>query len=257
MGEVGRKVELLLYWTISQIIFVAFGVLGMIATNYLKGGLYRYEKAVSYYEVLWTALPTVILCSVAGPSMCLLYFHEQEGDALLNIKCIGHQWYWRYDYADLEEIRLDRFMVPTEDLNGGERRLLETDARLVLPLNTKTQFYITREDVIHSWALPIEGVKIDATPGRLNSISVNLTAPGLFYGQCRELCGANHSLIPIVVEVTSPSLLVEWIKLVYDDKILDNFLQPCLYWNHIHCYRGLGRWSGRRPFPAYAKRDQL
>lgn len=100
-------------------------------------------------------------------------------------------------------------MVPTEDLEGGECRLLEADNRIVVPLGIGIQVFVTREDVIHSWALPVEGVKIDATPGRLNRVNLIFPSAGILYGQCRELCGANHRLIPTVIEVTTPSLFIE------------------------------------------------
>lgn len=212
LREVRRKVEFLFYWTISQILLVALGVFGIIRINFLGGGFHRFEKAVSYYELLWTSLPTVILCGVAGPRMCLLYLHEQEREPILSIKCVGHQWYWRYEYSDFEESKLDSFMSPTSSLEGGECRLLEVDHRAVFPLQTRINIYVTREDVIHSWALPIKRVKIDATPGRLNTVSLFFSTGGVLYGQCRELCGVNHRLIPIVVEVTSPSLFLEWLK---------------------------------------------
>ena len=206
--------ELLFYWTISQILLVALGVLGIIIVNFLKGGLHRYEKAISYYELVWTALPTLILCSIAGPRMVLLYTHEMEGEERLSIKCVGHQWYWRLEYRDLEDVVFERFIVPSEDLLLGESRLLEVDNRIVVPVNTRIQLLVTREDVIHSFALPSLGVKVDGTPGRLNSVSLYLPSVGVLYGQCRELCGVNHSLIPVVAEVTLPILLVEWLKRV-------------------------------------------
>jgi heme/copper-type cytochrome/quinol oxidase subunit 2 len=214
ISEVGRKVELLFYLTIAQMMLVAVGVLGMIGINYFKGGFYRYEKAVSYYEVLWTVLPTIILCTVAGPSIYLLYSHEQERERSLSVKCVGHQWYWRYEYGDLAEVRFDRLMLPAEELQVGECRLLEADMRAVVPVSSVVQFLVSREDVIHAWTLPAKGIKIDATPGRLNRVTLFFRDLGIFYGQCRELCGANHRLMPVVVEVTTPSLLVEWLRSV-------------------------------------------
>lgn len=212
LREVGRKTEFLLYWTMSQMLLVAFGVLGMMGVNFVKGGFHRYEKAVSYYELLWTFIPTFLLCTVAGPRMALLYLHEEEGETRLNVKVTGHQWYWRYEYGDVFSLSFDRLIVPTGDLERGESRLLEADARMVVPIKTQIQLFVTREDVIHSWALPSRGIKIDATPGRLNSVGLFLPAAGVFYGQCSELCGANHRLMPITVEVTTPSLFVRWFE---------------------------------------------
>ncbi len=208
----GRGIELLFFWTISQIILVALGVLVIIGINFLKGGLYRYEKAIPYYEVLWTGLPTLILCSVAVPRICLLYSHEQEGASSLTLKCIGHQWYWRYEYRDLEEVEFDRLILPSEDLFLGEPRYLEADNRAVLPTLRRVRCLIGREDVIHAWAIPSAGLKVDATPGRLSLIFLNLNACGVLYGQCRELCGANHSLMPVVVEAATPLCFKEWLN---------------------------------------------
>lgn len=210
----GRRVEFLLLWTISQMMFVAFGVLIMIGINFFKGGFYRYEKAIPYYEVLWTRLPTVILCRVALPSICLLYSHEQETSPTLSIKCIGHQWYWSYEYRDFQEVELDRFMLPPEELSEGDPRYLETDNRAVLPAQNRIRCLIGREDVIHAWTLPSAGLKVDATPGRLSLISLRFKNTGVFYGQCRELCGANHRFMPVVVEITLPELFKEWLNRV-------------------------------------------
>lgn len=212
LREGGAKTEFLFYYIMSQMFFVALGVLIIIGVNFLKGGLYRYEKSVSYHEFLWTVIPTLILCSVAVPSMAILYNHEQEIITSLSVKCVGHQWYWRYEYRELEEVEFDRLIVPTRDLERGEVRYLEVDNRLVIPRETGIRFLVTREDVIHSFALPVAGVKIDAIPGRLNVVNVRFPWVGLFLGQCRELCGANHSLMPICIEVTIPSLLEEWVS---------------------------------------------
>lgn len=131
-------------------LLVAFGVLGMMGVNFVKGRFHRYEKAVSYYELLWTFVPTFLLCTVAGPRMALLYVHEEEGEGRLNVKVTGHQWYWRYEYGDVFSLRFDSLMVPARDLERGERRFLEADTRIVVPARTNVQFFVTREDVIHS-----------------------------------------------------------------------------------------------------------
>ena len=208
----GRNIEFLFFWTMSQIMLVAFGVLVIIGINFLKGGFYRYEKAIPYYEVLWTGLPTLILCRVAVPRMCLLYSHEQEEASSLSLKCIGHQWYWRYEYRDFDEVELDRLMLPSEDLLSGDLRYLEADNRAVLPLIRGVRCLIGREDVIHAWTIPSAGLKVDATPGRLRLITLNLSKGGVLYGQCRELCGANHRLMPVVVEAAPPLCFKEWLN---------------------------------------------
>lgn len=141
--------------------------------------------------------------------MCLLYSHEQENETVLSVKCVGHQWYWRYEYRDLKEVELDSLMLPSEELNGGETRYLEADNRIVIPLGREVRCLVGREDVIHAFAIPAISLKIDATPGRLNLVNLNFGGVGVLYGQCRELCGANHRLIPVVIEVTVPSLFKE------------------------------------------------
>ena len=205
------KIEFLFYYTISQIILVAFGVFIIIFINYLKGGFFRYEKSISYHEILWTVLPTIILCSIAIPRIRILYNHEQEISPTMSVKCTGHQWYWSYEYTDFEDLEFDSFMTPTEDINLGDPRYLEADNRLILPRRRNIRFLISREDVIHSLTIPSLGLKIDATPGRLNRTNINLDHVGVFFGQCRELCGANHSFIPIVIETCPNSLFKEWV----------------------------------------------
>lgn len=141
--------------------------------------------------------------------MWLLYFHEQESFSTVSLKCVGHQWYWRYEYGEFPEVEFDSFILPTEDLREGISRLLEVDNRVVVPVNSGIRVFVTREDVIHAWTIPCLGIKIDATPGRLNVLSLIPSVCGVFLGQCSELCGANHRLMPIVFEVTLPSLFVE------------------------------------------------
>jgi len=211
INEISIKMELLFYLAISQILFAGLGVLVLIVINYFKGNYFRYEKTVPYHELLWTMLPTFILLSVAIPSISLLYYHELEPDNDLTIKITAHQWYWSYEYRDFENIELDAFIKPTDNIRIGENRLLERDNRVVLPIETSVRLLITSEDVLHAWALPAIGVKIDAIPGRINSIFLFFKNVGFFYGQCRELCGANHSFIPITVETTLPVLFKEWI----------------------------------------------
>jgi cytochrome c oxidase subunit 2 len=115
----------------------------------------------------------------------------------------GHQWYWSYDYTDFKTIDFDRYIIPLNDLKNGEIRLLEVDNNLVVPFNSENRFIIRRADVLHSWTIPVIGIKIDANPGRLNMVIFNSFNRGIFYGQCREICGANHRFIPICLEATS------------------------------------------------------
>nr|WAB70167.1 cytochrome c oxidase subunit II [Osteocephalus aff. taurinus DO-2022] len=151
-------------------------------------------------EMVWTIMPAVILIVIALPSLRILYLMDEISNPDLTVKAIGHQWYWSYEYSDFTDLNFDSYMVPTKDLTPGQFRLLEVDNRMVTPVGMATRTLITAEDVLHSWAVPALGVKTDAIPGRLNQASFLVSRPGVYYGQCSEICGANHSFMPIVVE---------------------------------------------------------
>nr|WAB69907.1 cytochrome c oxidase subunit II [Osteocephalus aff. subtilis DO-2022] len=151
-------------------------------------------------EMVWTIMPAVILIVIALPSLRILYLMDEISNPDLTVKAIGHQWYWSYEYSDFTDLNFDSYMIPTKDLTPGQFRLLEVDNRMVTPVGMATRTLITAEDVLHSWAVPSLGVKTDAIPGRLNQASFLVSRPGIYYGQCSEICGANHSFMPIVVE---------------------------------------------------------
>nr|QKG02549.1 cytochrome c oxidase subunit II [Acrossocheilus yunnanensis]UQJ73710.1 cytochrome c oxidase subunit 2 [Acrossocheilus yunnanensis] len=151
-------------------------------------------------EIVWTILPAVILVMIALPSLRILYLMDEINDPHLTIKAMGHQWYWSYEYTDYEDLAFDAYMVPTQDLAPGQFRLLETDHRMVIPVQSPIRILVSAEDVLHSWAVPSMGVKMDAVPGRLNQTALLSSRPGVYYGQCSEICGANHSFMPIVIE---------------------------------------------------------
>lgn len=163
-------------------------------------------------ETVWTILPAVTLVFLAVPSLHLLYLTDEINTPSLTIKTVGHQWYWRYEYSDFMNIEFDSYIVPTEELQTGEYRLLEVDNRLVVPINLEVRILVTAADVIHSWTIPRLGVKIDAVPGRLNQIGFTVRRPGIYYGQCSEICGANHSFIPIAIEVIDSKSFINWTK---------------------------------------------
>jgi cytochrome c oxidase subunit 2 len=159
-------------------------------------------------ECIWTVLPALILIQVALPSLVLLYTLEESifnDEIRVNLKVVGHQWYWNYSYPDLslnsgDVVQYDSYITPTNLLNPGEFRLLEVDNRVVLPSLLPVRILITRADVLHAWTIPRLGVKADAVPGRLNQLNMQANIEGVFYGQCSEICGANHRFIPIVAE---------------------------------------------------------
>nr|YP_007024985.1 cytochrome c oxidase subunit II [Herpele squalostoma]ADR03272.1 cytochrome c oxidase subunit II [Herpele squalostoma] len=151
-------------------------------------------------EMIWTVLPAVIMIVIALPSLRILYLMDEVCDPHLTVKTIGHQWYWSYELSDYGHVAFDSYMVPTDNLTLGQFWLLEVDYRVVIPLESPICMLITAEDVLHSWAVPSMGIKTDAVPGRLNQNTFITTRPGVYYGQCSEICGANHSFMPIVVE---------------------------------------------------------
>jgi len=164
-----------------------------------------------FIETIWTVLPTIILIFIALPSLRLLYLIEESFHPILTIKVIGHQWYWSYEYTNFN-LNFDSFIIPSREMNLYNFRLLDTDNHLIIPFNINTRFLITSIDVIHAWTVPSLGVKIDAIPGRINQITSLSSRPGLFYGQCSEICGANHRFMPITLEVTAIKNFILWIK---------------------------------------------
>ena len=161
-------------------------------------------------EVVWTALPVLILALIAVPSYRLLYFQDRTEQADMTLKIVGNQWYWSYEYPDTE-ITFDAIATPDKDIKPGQHRLLETDNHVVLPVETNVRLLMTATDVIHAWAIPAFGVKLDNVPGRTNETWVRPTKLGRFYGQCSELCGVDHSFMPIVVDVVSKEAYTAWV----------------------------------------------
>ena len=168
-------------------------------------------------EIAWTIAPSLILVFIAIPSFALLYSMDEVVDPAVTVKAIGHQWYWSYEYSDYNQsdepaVAFDSYMIPDDDLQPGMLRLLEVDNRVVVPVNTHIRMIITAADVLHSWAVPSLGIKCDAIPGRLNQVALFVKREGIFYGQCSELCGANHAFMPIVVEAVSLENYINWIS---------------------------------------------
>nr|ABD58808.1 cytochrome oxidase subunit II [Pterocles namaqua] len=165
-------------------------------------------------ELIWTILPAIVLILLALPSLQILYMMEEVDEPELTLKAIGHQWYWSYEYTDFKELTLDSYMMPRRELPSGHFRLLEVDHRVVIPMESPIPVIVTADDVLHSWPVPSLGVKTDAIPGRLNQTSFVTTRPGIFYGQCSEICGANHSYMPIVVESPPLPYFESWSSLL-------------------------------------------
>ena len=191
------------------IIIMIFYIMIYIVINSLTN---RYLLDNQLIEIIWTLIPIFFLLCLALPSLKLLYLGDEIDNPIFTVKIIGHQWYWRYEFDDFLRVRFDSFILPLRD-DLMLFRLLDVDNRLILPINNQIRLLVSSLDVIHSFAIPRLGVKIDAVPGRLNQVKINIIRPGLYYGQCSEICGVNHRFIPIVIEATRLKNFLNWLKL--------------------------------------------
>lgn len=162
-------------------------------------------------EIIWTAIPVLILVVIAIPSIRLLYFMDHVEKPDMTLKVIGYQWYWGYVYPDHGDIAFDSYMIKDADLKPGQIRLLDVDNEVVLPVETNIRVLVTAADVIHSWAVPSLGVKKDAVPGRLNETWLRINKPGVYYGQCSELCGTLHGFMPIKIRGVTKEEFAAWV----------------------------------------------
>ncbi len=162
-------------------------------------------------EVLWTTVPVIILVIIAIPSFKLLYYADRVEDADMTIKAIGHQWYWSYEYPDHGDFTFDGIMLSDDEREEGQPRLLATDTFVVLPIDTKIRLLVTADDVLHAFAMPAFGIKLDANPGKINETWMEITREGTYYGQCSEICGAGHSYMPIAIKAVSKAAFDEWV----------------------------------------------
>lgn len=200
-----------------------FWALGSVMINFNSTSspiAYKYANHGTLIELIWTITPALILIAIAFPSFKLLYMLDEVISPTMTIKVAGHQWYWSYEYSDFinedgEAIEYDSYMVPDSDLEDGQLRLLEVDNRVIVPVDTHIRFIVTATDVIHDFAVPALGLKIDAVPGRLNQTSVLVQREGVFYGQCSEICGVYHGFMPIVIEAVSLEKYLVWLDSQY------------------------------------------
>nr|YP_009539539.1 cytochrome c oxidase subunit II [Periplaneta brunnea]AYF57423.1 cytochrome c oxidase subunit II [Periplaneta brunnea] len=192
---------------IMILMVVSYMMIAMIFNKYIN----RFLLEGQMIELAWTIAPAVILVFIAVPSLRLLYLMDEINTPTVTLKTIGHQWYWSYEYSDFAKVEFDSYMIPQNEMEINMFRLLDVDNRAALPMNTFIRIIVTAADVLHSWTVPSLGVKADATPGRLNQISFLINRPGLLYGQCSEICGANHSFMPIVIESISTNSFINWI----------------------------------------------
>ena len=184
-------------------------LIGILFFNKLNNRFLLHGQTI---EVIWTILPAIVLLFIAFPSLRILYLLDEVNNPSLSIKTIGHQWYWRYEYPDFKNIEFDSYIISPNDLNLDSFRLLDVDNRIILPTNNQIRILVSATDVLHSWTIPSLGVKIDASPGRLNQTNFFINRPGLFFGQCSEICGANHRFIPIVIERIPTNHFIKWIS---------------------------------------------
>ncbi len=199
----------LVFFTLFQILIAPHEIkLNFTKTQEIQAS----NKSFSHFqklESIWTILPAIILLIIAAPTFGLLYAMDDHIHPAFILKITGHQWYWSYEYTSLSNnniipIRFDSYMINTQNLRLGTLRLLETDTRVVLPCRMHLRLLATSADVIHSWTIPSFGIKIDACPGRLTQVSILIKRPGLYFGQCSEICGVNHGFMPIVVRAIKP-----------------------------------------------------
>jgi cytochrome c oxidase subunit 2 len=205
----------------NLLLVVQFGIVGLVLAilayciirfNAKRNPVPSRTSHNTLLEVMWTALPVVILIIIAIPGLRLLYFQDRAQEVDMTLKVAGHQWYWSYSYPDHGDFTFDSIIVPDEELKEGQPRMLTVDNRVVLPVDTSIQILLTGEDVIHSWAVPALGVKVDATPGRINERWVRIDDEGVYYGMCSELCGVNHAYMPIEVHAVSKEAFAEWVS---------------------------------------------
>lgn len=198
--------------TLIILIIITVLVGYLIISLFFNKFINRFLLEGQIIELIWTILPAITLIFIALPSLRLLYLLDELNNPLITIKSIGHQWYWRYEYSDFNNIEFDSYIIPINEINNNNFRLLDVDNRIILPINNQIRIIVTATDVIHSWTVPSLGVKVDANPGRLNQTNFFINRPGIFFGQCSEICGANHSFIPIVIERTSIKNFINWIN---------------------------------------------
>lgn len=204
----------LLLIIIGLIVVLVVGILGyvMVRFNAKRNPVPSRTTHNTILEVVWTAVPVLILLVIAIPSLKLLYYANRTVDPDMTIKVTGHQWYWTYTYPDNGNFSFDSIPVASDSLKPGEMRLLSVDNPVMVPVGANVQVLVNSEDVIHSWAVPSLGVKKDATPGRINETWFRAESEGTYYGMCSELCGVNHYFMPIEVRAVSKEAFNAWVE---------------------------------------------
>jgi len=203
-----------LLWVITIISLFVLALLIWVVIRYNEKANPTPSKTTHHtlIEVIWTAAPVVILVWLFIPSYTVMVTNDRVEDADMTLKVTGHQWYWSYEYPDNGNFTFDANMTFAEDLEDKSLRMMETDNHVVLPVGKKVRLLFTSDDVLHSWGIPSLGVKLDAVPGRLNETWVEITKPGMYYGFCSELCGVNHSFMPVSIQAVSEDEFNAWVE---------------------------------------------
>lgn len=205
-------INLILVFIISFVLIILFII---SISSFINSQLIE----IQIVEWVWTFIPAALLLQIALPRLLLLYILDERSDRKLTIKTIGHQWYWSYEYRDIKfleslKVEFDTYIIPKDEIVGETFRLLDVDNRTILPTHIQIRVLISSADVLHSWTVPSLGVKGDAVPGRLNQVKFICHRPGIFYGQCSEICGANHRFMPIVLELVNYNTFMNWLSVV-------------------------------------------
>ena len=218
--EAGGMTMYLLNPVIIGITLLVFVLLAWVVIRYRSSAQEHASRTTHNFtiEVIWTLVPALILLVIAFPSFRLLANQYNPPETDLTIKVTGHQWYWSYEYPDYGDLSFDSVMLDEEDAKkNGDPYLLDVDNRIVIPAGKKVKFLITGADVIHSFAVPSFWVKIDAVPGKINQAWVQVDRPGVYYGQCSELCGVRHGFMPIAVEVLPEEDFKRWVRMMQQE----------------------------------------
>nr|YP_010411510.1 cytochrome c oxidase subunit II [Euurobracon yokahamae]UJJ81885.1 cytochrome c oxidase subunit II [Euurobracon yokahamae] len=192
------------------LLMIMIFILYMILYFFMNKFVNKFILHNQMIEIIWTLVPIIILLFMVIPSLKILYMSEESMNSFLTLKILGHQWYWSYEYSDFKGLEYDSFML--SEFTMSDFRLLDVDNRLILPFKFNIRSLVSSLDVIHSWTIPCIGVKVDAIPGRMNQLFLYFDRLGVYYGQCSEICGLNHSFMPIVVESTELKMFFFWIN---------------------------------------------
>nr|WOW98946.1 cytochrome c oxidase subunit II [Borysthenes sp. 1 WQW-2023a] len=191
----------------SMVLVTVSSMMMYLSKNKIINRTIKEQQAL---ETTWTILPAMILVTIALPSLKILYMMEELLNPTTSIKTMGHQWYWTYEYSDKKKIEIESYMEKKK--SPSMFRLMDVDNRTIMPLLTQIRMIVSSSDVIHSWTIPSTGTKIDAIPGRLNQLSMIIKIPGVYFGQCSEICGSNHSFMPISIEAIQMKLFTKWME---------------------------------------------